>query len=95
MNEKWTITVETPFGKEVYQMDIFQDAEGIHGRASNEKGFLDFKNAELNNGILSWSAQTEVPVKANVFFTGTIDNNTMCGKIKIDDYTQVEFKGEK
>lgn len=92
---KWKIVVDTPFGEEVYQMDVFKDADGIYGCIANDKGFLNFKDAELAGNIFSWSAKTTVPIDANVFFVATLDDEHMHGKIKIDDYVQVQFKGEK
>ena len=91
---KWKLSVDTPFGDEVYTLDLFSDQNGFYGIIGNDKGFLKLTNIKISDGkFIYWEEKTDTPIKAKVIFNGSVEGKLMFGSIKIDEYLNVNFEG--
>jgi hypothetical protein len=91
---KWKLSVDTPFGDELYTFDLFSDEKGYYGIAGNEKGFIKTTDIKvLDNKFIHWEEITETPIKAKIKFDASVEGNLMFGSIQIDEYLKVNFEG--
>ena len=91
---KWKLSVDTPFGDEVYIFDLFSDQNGFYGIVGNDKGFLKLTDIKISDGkFIHWEEKVDTPIKAKVIFDGSIEGSLMFGSIKIDEYLNVSFEG--
>ena len=91
---KWKLSVNTPFGDEIYIFDLFSDKEGYYGVIGNDKGFLKSTNIKVSDGkFISWTEPTKTPIDATIKFDASVEGNLMVGTVKIDEYLTVGFEG--
>lgn len=91
---KWKLSVNTPFGGEIYTFDLFSDQNGFYGIVGNDKGFLKLTDIKISDGkFIHWEEKVDTPIKAKVIFDGSIEGSLMFGSIKIDEYLNVSFEG--
>ena len=92
----WKITVDTPFGKEQYSLNI-ENAEGnLSGSVSHEKGSSAFRSASFEHNTFHCSMETEFPIKATVSITADlIEGNKLAGTLQIDQHLITSFVGAK
>lgn len=101
---KWTIIVNTPFGKEDYILNI----DGIEsvkdsnqnncliGSIHHEKGSVSFDDASFENNTFHCSVQTEFPIKSTISITAELtQDNQISGMLEIDQYLVTSFVGVK
>jgi len=91
---KWNLSVNTPFGDELYTFDFFSDKEGYYGIIGNEKGFLKCTNIKVvDHKFISWKEKVTTPIEASVKLDATVEGNLMFGSVQIDEYLKVNFEG--
>jgi len=91
---KWKISVNTPFGEEIFILNIFSNEQGFYGDVQNNNGTLKINSIIfLDNKSIHWKETTQVPIDATINFTGLINNNLMTGFVEIDEYLRVPFEG--
>lgn len=91
---KWFLTVDTPFGKEEYFIDIINSEDRLSAIIKHEKGSLETDNVELNDNKIKINVYTETPIRCNIQVLGTIDDKSINGNILIDEYLSCNFSGE-
>jgi hypothetical protein len=90
----WKISVDTPFGKEQYALNIDNSNSNITGLVSHEKGIAPLTNASFIDGTFKCSLEVEFPIKATVTLQASvIDDNKMFGTLQVDQYLETLFVG--
>jgi hypothetical protein len=94
INGNWSITVDTPFGKEKYYLSIDTSNESLTGLVSHEKGIAPLTNTSFIDGTFKCSLEVEFPIKATVSLQASvIDNDKMFGTLQVDQYLETLFVG--
>jgi len=92
----WRITVDTPFGKEQYSLNIETSNGSLTGLVSHQKGIAPLTNTSFVNGTFKCSLEVEFPIKATVNLEASvIDEDKMFGTLQIDQYLQTLFVGAR
>jgi hypothetical protein len=92
----WNITVDTPFGKEKYSLNIDSSNGSVTGLVLHEKGIAPLTNASFIDGTLKCSLEVQFPIKATVSLQASvIDDNKMFGTLQVDQYLETLFVGVK
>jgi hypothetical protein len=93
---KWNLTVDTPFGKEEYSLNISNINGSLTGSVSHEKGEAIISDASLLDGAFKCSLNVDYPIKATVYLQASvIDSNKMFGTLQIDQYLETLFVGSR
>jgi hypothetical protein len=92
---KWTMTVETQAGAGSPTFDLKQDGETITGQYSGQLGEAPVtgtvKGAEISMSFkVSGQGQELV-----VTYTGTVEGDTMKGKVSLGEFGEGTFTGKK
>jgi len=92
----WRITVDTPFGKEQYSLNIETSNGSLTGLVSHQKGIAPLTNTSFVNGTFKCSLEVEFPIKATVNLEASvIDEDKMFGTLQIDQYLETLFVGAR
>lgn len=92
--EKWTLSIETPFGNEVCDFFISDLGEkGVQSTIKNEKGFIDFGPAKIIDGKFIWSTFVETPVKTSISLSAEVNQENIFGEILFDFNAKLNFFG--
>lgn len=91
---QWILTVDTPFGKEEYLVDIVDSQDRLTAIIKHEKGLLESSDVHLSDNKMEINIYTEIPIRCNVQILGTINNRTIDGTVLIDEYLNCNFSGE-
>lgn len=96
INGNWDITVDTPFGKEKYSLNIDSSNASITGSISHEKGIVILTDASFIDGSFKCLLNVEFPIKATVNLqANVIDDNKMFGTLQVDQYLETLFIGAR
>jgi hypothetical protein len=96
LSGNWKITVDTPFGKEQYSLNVDSSNGGLTGLVSHEKGLASLTNASFIDGTFKCSLEVEFPIKATVKLqANVIDDNKMFGTLQVDEYLETLFIGAR
>ena len=92
---KWTMTVETQAGAGSPTFDLKQDGETVTGQYSGQLGEAPVagtvKGAEISMSFkVSGQGQELV-----VTYTGTVEGDTMKGKVSLGEFGEGTFTGKK
>jgi hypothetical protein len=91
---KWDITVDTPFGKEQYSLNIDSVNDALSGSISHDKGSAALTDASFLDGTFKCLLNVEFPIKATVnLHANIVDDNKMFGTLLIDQYLETLFVG--
>jgi hypothetical protein len=94
VNKDWKILVFTPFGTEGYTMVINQTIPFVSGRLFSHKGEMIFENGTLINNEIEIESRMDYPISCVVKIKAKVQEEKMSGRIYIDEYLSVPFKGE-
>jgi hypothetical protein len=93
---KWNISVDTPFGKEQYTLNIDNTNGRLAGSVSHEKGDASLSELSFLDGTFICLLNVDYPIKATVYLKASvIDNNKMFGTLQIDQYLETLFIGSR
>ena len=93
---KWTLSVNTPFGKEEYVLNIEETNSFFSGSVSHEKGSSEIYDARFVDNTFYCFLRTEFPIKTTISITADlIEDNKMAGILEMDQYLITSFVGVK
>ena len=104
---KWSINVDTPFGKENYTLnidslgelkgsDFYLYYDGLKGSIEHDKGVVNFSNAEFTGKKFYCSVETNFPISSTISITADlIEDDKISGTLEIDQYVVTSFIGVK
>jgi hypothetical protein len=96
INGNWSITVDTPFGKEKYSLNIDNTNDNLSGSIFHEKGTANLINIFYLDQVFKCSLNVEFPIKATINLNANLINgNKMFGTLIIDEYLETLFVGVK
>jgi len=91
----WTITVKGPTGAESTTL-VLETANGQLAGVQSGRGMSStILDARVDNGKIFWINQITKPMKMKLEFTGTLEGQTMSGKVKAGFMGSYPFTGVK
>jgi len=92
---KWNLKIDTPFGEEECYFDISILDNIAHYKIYNEKGFVNLQQKNNTKNFIMLVGKTEFPIPCTLTMNLSLDDDNLFGQIKVDNYLQVNFVGEK
>lgn len=89
---KWNIETLSPLGSDRYVLSV---SETMSGFISEMRGSMEFDDIKCDLNSFKMSGTTLTPTKARILIIGSLLDNKIIGKIHINDYCTVDFKGTK
>ena len=93
----WDVTLQTTADKSKPRLDLDQDGSDVTGKYTDEFGTAQI-SGEVNGKEVELSFTVDIPNDKNdltVTYTGTVEGNTMRGKVKFDKLGEGAFVGTK
>ena len=76
------MTIATPIGTMAVVFDITEKDGVIHGIARSDAETVDFLDAVADGNRLTWSQQVTTPMRLDLKFDVTVEDDTMTGTSK-------------
>lgn len=91
----WDVSTFTPFGISMSKAVISSIEPFVSGIITGEKGLLTFANGEINNNVLTFSANVDTPIKATLSVSVEVIGDKFVGILTIDEYAKLNIRGQK
>ena len=95
VNGEWNLTVETPQGTGTPSVIFKQDGENLTGTYKGRFGESSVKGTIKGNDIKFSTTISPQGQDIVVDYTGTVDGDTMKGKVKFGEMGEGNFTGKK
>jgi hypothetical protein len=76
---KWNITLQTPMGAKHGVLEIEALGAKLSGSMSDGDLKVPITDGKVEGNRLSWSAKLAKPIKANIKFTATVEDDAISG----------------
>jgi hypothetical protein len=90
----WKITLETPMGPQVMQLQITSLGETFRGRIASAMGNYDVQGG-VSGQSLNWTMKATKPIPVKVTFEVVIEGDTMRGSAKAGIFGKAALTGER
>jgi len=92
----WKITVQTPMGPQDSTLNLTSDGGRLTGtQVAPNGGSAEIEDGSVNGDELAWNAKITKPFPLTISFSGTIDGDTISGKVKFGMMGSGTFAGAK
>lgn len=89
---KWNIETLSPLGSDRYILSVSETMSGI---ISEMRGSMELNDIKCDSNNFEMSGTTLTPTKADILIIGSLLGDQISGKIHINEYCTVDFKGTK
>lgn len=86
----WKVETISPLGVDRYTLTV---TPTMSASISEMRGKMDFDDVKTNVDTFEMTGKVETPTRSTVRMTGKIKNNEISGKVSINQYCVVDFKG--
>ncbi|MEY4878543.1 MAG: hypothetical protein RJB62_11 [Pseudomonadota bacterium] len=92
----WKVTVQTPMGPQDSTIAFKSEGNTLTGtQFAPNGGSADIQDGQVNGNQVSWNARITKPFPLTIEFNGTVDGDTMSGKVKFGMMGSGSFSGAK
>ena len=91
----WTITVDSPMGKQESSLSLKSDGGALTGVQSAQGQTADIKNGKVDGDAVSWSNDITNPFPITLEFTGTVSGDALTGQVKAGAFGTFPFQGRR
>lgn len=92
----WNISFETPNGKRETTMDLKQDGEKLTGTMHSQQGGDSPVTGTAKGDTLTFSITRDFQGQSfKMEYTGKVEGNKISGNVKLGDFGDAPFTGEK
>jgi hypothetical protein len=92
---KWTMAVETQAGSGTPTFDLKQDGENVTGHYSGQLGEAPVTGTVKGNEVVLTYKVSGQGQELVVTYTGTVEGDTMKGKVSLGEFGDGTFTGKK
>ena len=91
----WTITIDSPMGKQEASLDVKTDGATLTGTQSAQGQSSEIKDGKVDGDTLTWSADITNPMPMTLEFKGAVSGDTMTGEVKAGAFGSFPFAGQR
>jgi cytochrome P450 len=91
----WAMVVEGPTGPQPNTLEIRHDNGQLSGVQTGDGVATPVEEIKLANGEISWTNKISKPLKMTLTFSGTVEGDSMTGKVKAGFIGKFPFSGKK
>jgi hypothetical protein len=91
----WAMVVEGPTGPQPNTLEIRDDNGQLSGVQTGDGVATPVEEIKLANGEISWTNKISKPLKMTLTFSGTVEGDSMTGKVKAGFIGKFPFSGKK
>ena len=79
---KWQVTIKTPVGDKSGVLELKVSGDTLTGSLSDAEHFVAISDGKIDGNKLSWSAKITKPMRLNIKFSATVDEDRISGSAR-------------
>ena len=91
----WNITVESPMGAQQTKVELKSDGGSLVGTDHGPNGITQIADGKVDGNNVSWKISITTPMAITLEFSGTVDNNSISGRVKAGMFGTFPFTGDR
>jgi hypothetical protein len=91
----WNITLETPMGPQMGQLDLKTSGSVITGFVTTPMGQVDIEDGQIDGLTAKWKIKVTTPMKLTLKFVATVEDDNIHGKAKAGVMPGGAFSGTR
>ncbi|MEU5322194.1 hypothetical protein AB0G67_36400 [Streptomyces sp. NPDC021056] len=95
VNGSWDITMKTPMGTQVLQLELRSDGQALTGTQSSMGETTEIQDGTVNGDEATWKVDATKPVAVKVTFTAKFDGDEISGHAKAGFFPKTPFSGRR
>ncbi len=92
---EWNVSIIGPTGPMPTTVVLEEGPDGLTGTQSGEGTTTPIEGASYKDGAITWTNRITKPMKMKLEFTGTVEGDSMSGKVKAGFMGKFNFTGSK
>lgn len=92
---KWNLTIKAPTGAQNTELEIREENGMLTGVQSGQGVSTDIPEINVSGNDIAWNSVVTRPMKMKLEFSGTIEGDTMNGKVKAGMMGKYPFTATK
>lgn len=91
VNGSWEITMKTPMGTQVLQLELRSDGQTLTGTQSSMGESTEIQDGTVNGDEAAWKVDAAKPVAMKVTFAAKVDGDEISGHAKAGLFPKTPF----
>ena len=91
----WTITVDSPMGKQESSLNLKVEGATLTGSQSAQGQTSEIKDGKVDGDKISWSNAITTPFPMTLEFAGTVSGDALNGNVKAGAFGSFPFTGAR
>ncbi len=91
----WNVTTNTPMGAQKGTLTLVADGDKLTGTMSGAQGTTDIQSGAVNGNDVSWKIDITSPMPMTLEFSGTVDDDSISGNVKLGAFGNAAFEGAR
>ncbi len=88
-------TINSPLGARDATLTFAQDGDNLSGTMESQDGTQKLSNGSVNGNDVAWSMEITRPIAMTLDCSGTVDGDSISGKIKLGAFGEATFSGAR
>lgn len=93
-NGTWSVTIDTPMGKQEGTLVLNQDGTTLDGNMAAQGDTAEIKNGKVEGETATWDVDVTKPMPLTLSFNAQKAGDNLTGKVALGAFGQAEFTGE-
>ena len=91
----WNLTLQTPMGDRKATLAVTSSGGTLQGEQSAEGNSQKIFDGSITGDSVFWKVNITNPMPMTLEFTGTVEGNTLSGRMKAGSFGSFPFTGER
>ena len=91
----WNLVVSTPMGERHGSLSLKTEGTTVKGSQMADGNSTEIFDGTVNGDEISWKVSITEPMPMTLEFTGTVDGNEIAGTVKLGEFGNSSFSGNR
>ena len=91
----WNLVVSTPMGERHGSLSLKTEGTTVKGSQMADGNSTEIFDGTVNGGEISWKVSITEPMPMTLEFTGTVDGDEIAGTVKLGEFGNSSFSGNR
>ena len=91
----WNLVVSTPMGERHGSLSLKTEGSTVKGSQMADGNSTEIFDGTVNGNEISWRVSITDPMPMTLEFTGTVDGNEIAGTVKLGEFGNSSFSGNR
>ena len=91
----WNLVVSTPMGERQATLSVKTEGTTLKGSQAADGNSTEIFDGTVNGNEISWKVSITDPMPMTLEFTGTVDGDEIAGTVKLGEFGNSSFSGNR